>query len=58
MTLKQGIPQYLCLQPDDAVKKIIRAIAKKRRLYCFPFWQHQTINILGILPNTLKGFFK
>ncbi len=58
MTLKQGIPQYLCLKPDDAVKKIIGAIAKKRRLYYFPFWQHQILNILNILPNTLKGFFK
>ena len=58
MTLKQGIPQYLCLKPDRAVKKIVRAIAKKRRAYYFPFWQHQILNILGILPNTLKGFFK
>jgi short-subunit dehydrogenase len=55
MTLKQGIPKYLCLKPDDAVKKIVRAIALKRRLYYFPFWQHQILNILGILPNTLKG---
>ncbi len=56
MTVKQEVPQYWCLGLDDAVKKIVRAIAQTRRLYYFPFWQHQILNILGILPNTLKGF--
>ncbi len=56
MTVKQEVPRYWCLELDAAVNKIVRAIAQKRRLYYFPFWQHQLLNILGILPNTLKGF--
>ena len=56
MTVSHQVPMYWCLKLDTAVEKIVRAIAKKRRLYCFPIWQHQILNILGILPNALKGF--
>lgn len=56
MTVDHQVPKYWCLEIDRAVEKIVRAIAQKRRLYCFPFWQYQLIELLGILPNAIKGF--
>ncbi len=56
MTVSHQVPMYWCLKLDAAVEKILQGISQKRRLYCFPFWQHQILNILGILPNALKGF--
>jgi len=56
MTVGQQVPKNWCLEIDGAVAKIARAIAQKRRLYCFPFWQQQLNDILGILPDAIKGF--
>jgi short-subunit dehydrogenase len=56
MTLGQQVPKHWCLEIDGAVEKIVWAIAQKRRLYCFPFWQYQLIKLLSILPNFIKGF--
>jgi short-subunit dehydrogenase len=55
MTVSHQVPRYWCLKIDGAVEKIALAVTRKRRLYCFPLWQHQIMNILGILPNTLQG---
>jgi short-subunit dehydrogenase len=56
MAVGQQVPKYWCLEVNQAVEIIAKAIAKKRRLYCFPFWQFQLIKTIDILPNTIKGF--
>ncbi len=52
----QPVPAYMCLEANRAIEKITRAIAQKRRLYCFPLWQYQLVNFIAMLPNALKGF--
>lgn len=56
MTVGRPVPAYMCLEANRAIEKITRAIAQKRRLYCFPLWQYQLFNFIAILPNALKGF--
>ncbi|MGL5940010.1 MAG: SDR family NAD(P)-dependent oxidoreductase [Waterburya sp.] len=56
MTVKEQVPMYWCMDVNKAVEKIAKAIAQKRRLYCFPFRQYQLIKLLGILPNVIQGF--
>ncbi len=55
MTASQQVPMYWCLEGNRAVAKITRAIAQKRRLYCFPFWQYQLLKIVGILPHPISN---
>ncbi|MEO0535697.1 MAG: SDR family NAD(P)-dependent oxidoreductase [Cyanobacteria bacterium P01_A01_bin.123] len=56
MTLGQQVPKVWCLKADKAVEKIVRAIAQKRRLYRFPFWQSQLVGLLNLLPPALNGY--
>ncbi len=56
MTTQQQVPGIWCMAADRAVEKIAGAIAQKRRRYCFPFWQHVLIQLLNVLPITLRGF--
>ena len=55
MTTTQQVPKMWCLDSDKAVRHITRAIAQKRRLYRFPFWQSQIVKFLNLMPLVVKG---
>jgi short-subunit dehydrogenase len=56
MTVKEQVPSHLCMPQEVAIAKIVRAIEQRRRFYCFPYWSYHFLNILGILPNTVRDF--
>jgi short-subunit dehydrogenase len=56
MTVKEQVPNHLCMQREVAIAKIVRAVEQRRRFYCFPFWSYHFLNILGILPNAVRGY--
>lgn len=55
MTITQQVPSLWCIDLDKAVAQIVRAIAQKRKLYRFPFWQSQLVNLFNLLPSVLQG---
>jgi len=56
MTTSQQVPEFWCLEINQAVEKITYAITQKRRLYCFPLWQYQLLKMIGMLPHSMANF--
>lgn len=53
MTAKNKFPMPFMLQTDDAVRRMRRAIAKRKRVYTFPRRLFALIYLLQILPRFL-----
>jgi short-subunit dehydrogenase len=43
-----------CMPLDKAMPKILRAIERRRRVCCFPFWSHVGLRALDLLPASLR----
>jgi short-subunit dehydrogenase len=56
MTVKEQVPDRWCMKQEIAIAKIVRAIEQRQRFYCFPYWSYHFLNILGILPNFVRGY--
>jgi short-subunit dehydrogenase len=55
MTAAHGVPERWLMNPDKAIAKITKAIARKRRRYCFPAWLYWVLRLLGAMPVFIQG---
>lgn len=55
MTVIQQVPSHWCMNADQAITKMVKAISQRRRFYVFPFGSYQLLRILGMMPNRIKN---
>ena len=51
MTEVMDTPMPFCLEPDDAARRIVRALKRKRKLYSFPWQMAMFMQLVRFLPD-------
>lgn len=57
LTRNQQVPQHWCMNLEDAIALIVKAIEQKKRFYAFPWHVYFLWRFLGLLPTGIKDFF-